>query len=239
MENSPDTEPAGLVARALEALVSQIPASREPPAAAPDDRAGVIGKAAAIRAAAVSGSFTLPPGPLGLATVLPDLLSVWRIQQQLVADVAAAFGRSHALNRETMLICLFKHAGGVTQHLFSRGRSNNVVVHRIANRALQQLLEKIAVRLAQRFAAKSAARWLPLLGAVGAGAYSYYDTSQVAKNAIELFSNPIEIEAAPVSPEPVQDDDEPAPPARRAHVARKPRSKTRRASAKRRRSASS
>jgi hypothetical protein len=35
----------------------------------------------------------LPPGPLGLATVIPDLLAIWKLQQQLVADIAAVFGK--------------------------------------------------------------------------------------------------------------------------------------------------
>jgi hypothetical protein len=33
-----------------------------------------------------------------------------------------------------------------------------------------------------------AARFFPLLGAVGVGGYAYYDTTKVAASAIELFS---------------------------------------------------
>ena len=186
-----------MVAKALHGLVSQIPTSAEKPADMPAVRADELAKSAAMKAAAISGTFTLPPGPLGLMTVLPDLLAVWRVQQQLVADIAAAFGRTESLTRETMILCLFKHGGAaVTQRLLSRGESNDVVVHRIANRTLQQLLEKIAVRVAQRLATKSVSRWIPILGAVGAGAYAYYDTTQVAKNATELFSKPLHLEAA-------------------------------------------
>lgn len=221
----------GFLAQALHALVSQIPVSTEQPADAPALRAQTLAHAAALKAAALSGSFTLPPGPLGLATVVPDLLSVWRIQQQLVADIAATFGRTAALTRETMLLCLFKHGGAaLTQHLLSRNQNDDVVVHRIANRALQQLLEKIAVRLGQRLAAKSLSRWLPLLGAVGAGAYAYYDTTHVARNALDLFSRPIELRPEPPENTP---DEKPAP---RRRARRKPRNSSRpRAATKRRR----
>jgi hypothetical protein len=185
----------GLIARALDALVSQIPTSSEATSALPHAHAQTLARSAAIKAAALSGGLSLPGGPLGLATVLPDLISLWRIQQQLVADIAATFGRSDALTRETMLVSLFKHGGAaITQHLISRTHNDDVVIHRIANRALQQLLEKVAVRLGQRLAARSASRWVPLLGAVGAGAYAFYDTSQVAKNAIELFSRPLHLQ---------------------------------------------
>lgn len=215
----------GLVAHALAALVSQIPTSTEKPSQLPAVRAQALAKSAALKAAAVSGGFTLPPGPLGLATVLPDLLGVWRIQQQLVADIAATFGRTDALTRETMLICLFKHGGAaITKHLISRRQNDDLVVHRIANRALHQLLEKIAVRVGQRLAAKSVSRWVPILGALGAGAYAYYDTTHVATNALELFSKPIEIEAH-VEPAAASADDTPAPPRRRSHARSKPQRK--------------
>lgn len=190
---SPFSRGPGIVSRALHALVSQIPASLESPSHHPAERAKLIAKTAAMKAATVSGSFTLPPGPFGMATVLPDLLAVWRIQQQMVADIAATFGKTRALSSETMVICLFRHGGAaLTQALFSHD-GNEVVVQRIARRTLLQLLEKIAVRLTQRIAAKSMSRWLPVLGALGAGAYAYYDTAHVATNAIDLFSRDLRI----------------------------------------------
>lgn len=202
----------GIVASALHSLVSQIPPSVEVPSANPDERAKSLAKVAAWKAAAISGSFTLPPGPLGMATVLPDLLAVWRIQQQLVADIARAFGKTSALTAETMVISLFKHGGAaLTRPLFAR-QDQEVVVQRIANRTLLQLLEKIAIRVVQRIAAKSVSRWMPVLGALGAGAYAYYDTTHVAGNAIDLFSQNLRI-----SPDPLPDE----PPAASAKPVRK------------------
>ena len=193
---NPFSRGPGVVSAALHALVSKIPASLEVPKSNPDEHVKSLAKMAALKAAAISGSFTLPPGPLGMATVLPDLLAVWRIQQQLVADIAAAFGKTSALTSETMVISLFKHGGAaLTRPLFVR-QDEEVVVQRIANRTLLQLLEKIAIRIAQRIAAKSVSRWLPVLGALGAGAYAYYDTTHVATNAIDLFSQKIRLAPA-------------------------------------------
>ncbi|HUR57777.1 MAG TPA: hypothetical protein VM029_08705 [Opitutaceae bacterium] len=177
----------GPVSQALHALVSQVPASTERAGANGPAHAQAIAKKAALKAAAVSGTLSLPVGPLGLATVLPDLLGIWRIQSQMVADIAAVMGRRDVLTPETMIICLFKHGGvGLTRMMFA-SEGEDVVVQRIANRTLQQLLEKIAIRMLQRLAAKSIARWLPFVGALGAGAYAFYDTAQVAANALELF----------------------------------------------------
>jgi hypothetical protein len=192
-KTNPLSHTPGIISQALHTLVSQIPASLESPGANPGERVKALAKMAALKAAAISGSFTLPPGPLGMATVVPDLLAVWRIQQQLVADIAGAFGKTSALSAETMVISLFKHGGAaLTKPLFAR-QGQEVVIQRIANRTLLQLLEKVGVRVVQRIAAKSVSRWLPVLGALGAGAYAYYDTTHVAANAIDLFSQDIRI----------------------------------------------
>lgn len=186
----------GFVAKALQALVSKLPPSLEPPDPFPTERAHDLARRTALRAAGVAGTFALPPGPLGLMTVVPDLLSIWRLQRQMVADIASAFGRRDALTRETMTLCLFKHGGAfVTRGILARAGEENIV-RVISNRTLQQLLEKIAVRLLQRLAAKSMLRWLPLVGAIGAGAYVYHDTVQVAGNAIELFSGRLRMESS-------------------------------------------
>ena len=46
-------------------------------------------------------------------------------------------------------------------------------------------------KLTQNIIGKGVSRFVPLIGAVGVGAYAYFDTTQVAKTAIELFSKDI------------------------------------------------
>ena len=51
-----------------------------------------------------------------------------------------------------------------------------------------------------------ASRWLPVIGAVGVGAYAYWDTSRVAKTAIDLFGRQVKALPAvyPVNAYPVR-----------------------------------
>ena len=60
-------------------------------------------------------------------------------------------------------------------------------------RAFQSAARKIGVAITQHAIGKGVSRWLPVVGAVGVGAYAYYDTSQVARTAIELFEREIAI----------------------------------------------
>jgi hypothetical protein len=59
---------------------------------------------------------------------------------------------------------------------------------------VQRVLRKVGVRITQRLTAGAIARWLPIVGALGVGAYAYYDTGRVAETAIDLFSREIELE---------------------------------------------
>lgn len=177
-------------------LVLAVPSSDEPQAAQnPEMKARALGRSASRKASLLAGSFALPPGFLGWLTVLPELLGVWRLQAQMVSDIAAVFGKQATLNREQMLYCLFKH---VSAQLFRD------VVARVGERYFIQaasapmirgIAQALGVKVTKNLATKGASRLVPLIGAVGVGAYAYYDTTQVAKTAIELFSRELVLKA--------------------------------------------
>jgi hypothetical protein len=155
------------LADAALSLVSEIPHSKQVATEAPRTAAQALARKACRQAALASGTLALAPGPLGLLTVLPDLIAVWKIQAQLVADIAAVYGKDATLTREHMLGCLFRHA---------------------ASQALRDWAVRSAERyVLQRALGTSASRYLPVIGAVGVGGYAYYDTRQVAIAALALF----------------------------------------------------
>src|SRR6267142_2491407 len=102
--------PLGRLRAALERFLSQIPDTDEPEGRSPEERARVIARNAAIKAAVASGALALPPGPLGYVTIIPELVAIWKIQAQMVADIAGTFGKTAHLSREQMMFCLFLHA---------------------------------------------------------------------------------------------------------------------------------
>jgi hypothetical protein len=191
----PDAPANSQLTDAVLALVLQVPGSQEQAVAQPALRAHVVARKAARNASLIASSLSLPPGFLGWLTVLPELLGVWRLQAQMVSDIAAVYGKHKTLGREQMLYCLFKH---VSAQLF-----RDVIV-RVGERALvrptslkllQALIKQLGTQVTQTVIRKSASRFVPLLGAVGVGAYAYFDTLQVAKTAVELFEREIVIEA--------------------------------------------
>jgi hypothetical protein len=188
---SHDSNLANALADAVVDFLGIVPPSQEPPVTVgvPADHARALARSAAVKASVVAGSLALPPGPLGLLTIIPDLVAVWRIQSQMVADIAAAYGKSAQLTREQMLYCLFKHAAAQAVRDLTMRVGERFVFRRATVKALQLLSGKVGIKLSQRVIAKTAARWLPVVGAAGVAAYAYYDTGQVAETAIKLFES--------------------------------------------------
>lgn len=187
------------VARAILEFVSRIPDSEVPRASkgTAEEECRRLASAAANKAALTAGSLALPPGPLGWLTVLPELVAIWRIQGQLVSDIAAAYGKTAKLGREQMLWCLFRHTAAQAFRDVAIRVGDRLVFRTAATSVLQRVASRIGVSVSKRAVGKGISRWLPIVGALGVGAYAYYDTGQVAKTAIDLFSGEVHIDDEP------------------------------------------
>ncbi len=180
--------------RALENLALNIPGSTEPVSVNPQKRAAEIVRIAGFKAGAMSATLALPPGPAGMFTVIPDLVKVWQIQQQMVADVAACFGKSSQLNRQMMVYCLFRHGAAMLLRDVVARVGQRVIVKQASMRVIQQTLRKIGIHVTQKAVGSTLSRWLPAVGPILIGGYSLVDTRMVGKTAIDAFSREIEIE---------------------------------------------
>ncbi len=189
------------IAEAILDFVGQAPFSTELSAANPELRARALAATAARRAALTTSGLSLPPGPLGWLTLLPELRSLWQLQTQLVADIAACHGKTAELGREEMIYCLFRHTDAQAVRDLVAQIGQRFVVQRASRPQVQAVVLKIGMHIAQRLIGKGISRWIPVFGALGAGAYAYYDTSQVSDTAIEFFAGVIDVHADEAEPD--------------------------------------
>lgn len=173
-------------------LVSSIPETSQEAAADPLVRAREISRMASAKAAGLSFGMTSVPGPAGFLTILPDLMGVWALQKQMVADIAAAYGKSHSLDNRAMIYCLFRQAAAAAVADVVVRVGGRFLMQRASKRMIQGVLAQVGVRLSQQAVGKGISRLVPLLGPVAMGAYAAWDTQRVAGTAIELFSAKIE-----------------------------------------------
>lgn len=175
-------------------LLTQVPTSSYDKSPTPVLAAQKIIEKHAWLAGGISSAMAIPVGPLGMLTVLPDLVSMWRIQAQMVADIAAVYGKSTYLNKEVLVFCLFKE--GATQLLrdIIVRAGDRIILRRTSVRMFENILEKIGVRLTRRLLGSSVSRWIPIAGALAVGWYSRYDTQHVGYAAMDLFSRDMRYE---------------------------------------------
>jgi hypothetical protein len=183
----------GRIAEAILDFVSQVPDSKVGNSQDPAGEARRLANRAAQRAALTAGSLALPPGPLGWLTLLPELIAIWRIQAQMVSDIAAAYGRHATLGREQMMWCLFRHTAAQAFRDLVVRMGDRLVFRRMSWGVAQRVAKQVGVKLTQRTLSKGVSRWLPVIGALGVGAYAYYDTGQVAATAIDMFEGEVTI----------------------------------------------
>lgn len=199
---NPDEEPGGRIAEVILKFLGRIPETDETQSFSPVQSARSIANSAAAKAATTAGALALPPGPLGWLTILPELGAVWRIQTQMIADIAGAYGKTATLSREQMLYCVFRHGAAMAVRDIVVRVGDRYVIRKLSPQVIQNIAKKIGVKLTQKSVGKAVSRWLPVIGAVGVGAYAFYDTAQVAKTAIELFESEIEHDEEPPRPVP-------------------------------------
>ncbi|HEY0954520.1 MAG TPA: hypothetical protein VGE36_07175 [Roseateles sp.] len=178
----------------LLALVVQPPQAQFTRSARPADAAARAIDSAATRAALAAGTLALPPGPLGWATIAPEMLTVWHIQRQLVADIAALYGRSAELGPAQMMWCLFRHTAVQALRDLGVRVGERVVVRPAAQVLLQRVAAAVGVHIGKQAANRALSRWLPVVGAAGVGAYAWWDTRQVGRAALQLFERELVID---------------------------------------------
>ena len=168
-------------------LITDIPESLYTPAEDSDEKINKIIRQASLKAAAVSATLSVPAGFTGVLTSVPDIAAIWRIQAQLVSDIAATYGKFAQLSREAMVWCLFRHSAAQLVRDIAVRTGSRIVVQKLSLAALEVLLKKIGLKISTKLLGKIALRAIPAIGAIGNGAYSFYDTYEVGKTAAAYF----------------------------------------------------
>ena len=168
-------------------LITNIPESLHTPTDDPESRAKALIQQAAFKAATVSATLSIPAGVTGILTAIPDIAAIWRIQAQLVSDIAAIYGKIAVLSREAMVWCLFRHSAASLLRDIAVRTGSRLIVQKLSTTALKTLIKKIGLKVSSTFLSKSLLRAIPAIGAIGNGAYAYYDTNEVGKTAIAYF----------------------------------------------------
>ncbi len=93
-----------------------------------------------------------------------------------------------------MLWCLFRHTAAQAFRDLVVQVGDRLIFRRMSYSVAERVAKQVGVKITQRTLSKGITRWLPVIGALGVGAYAYYDTGQVARTAIALFESDVAME---------------------------------------------
>ncbi|MGL4604042.1 MAG: EcsC family protein [Iodobacter sp.] len=136
--------------------------------------------------AGISGTAAIIPGPLGMLSVVPEIIAVTRNQIAMIYDMGAAYGQEKSINKELLMAIFAAAAGSGTIGVLTI-RGSQVLIRRASLQVMQKLIGALGGKISQQALKAALAKWIPLVGAAGMAYWSKYSTEQIAKQAHTIF----------------------------------------------------
>ena len=146
------------------------------------------------KAFGISTAAALPPGPFGLATILPELMAVTKLQMNLIYSIAALHGKKGDLNPTLILLIFANEAGVKVGKTVAEKIGAKVIVKALGSRSARAIANKIGIQISARITQKAVGRWVPFVMAPVFGAFSKSMTTRIGEEANRLFSQDIVVE---------------------------------------------
>jgi len=151
---------------------------------------------AARKAFRISTALGLIPGPLGMATILPEVGALTRLQVNLIRKIARHHGKEHKVNKELVLLILANVTGVTAGEILLRRAGTSLVIRSVNTRIMRTVARKVGTRVLDMAVERAIGRWIPVLTAPLFGYFSRSLTKKIGREAQRLFLQGIEIETA-------------------------------------------
>ena len=134
------------------------------------------------------------PGPFGMATILPELAAITKLQMDLIYKIAKYHDKLDKVNRPLVLY-VFACALGVTAgRLLVQKVGSRLIIKALSTQAAQKMASAVGARIGSSIVQRSAGRWICLATAPVFAWLSRRMTEKIGAHADELFRQDIEIE---------------------------------------------
>lgn len=164
-----------------------------------DDSSGTVEEMiddASRKAFRISTALGLIPGPLGMATILPEVAALTRLQVNLICRIARHHGKENRVNKELVLLVLANATGVAAGEMLLRRAGTVLILKSVNTRAARAVARRVGTRMVNMAAEKALGRWMPVITAPLFGCFSRSLTRKIGKEAQRLFLQGIESETA-------------------------------------------
>jgi hypothetical protein len=156
-------------------------------------------ESAAARAFRVSTALGLIPGPIGMIAILPEVVTITKIQVNLIRRIARYHEKSEKVSPEMVLLILGNVFGVAAGEALTRKAGTALVVRSVNSRIIRQIARRVGNRMVDTVAEKAICRWIPMVSAPLFGYLSKSLTRRIGKEANRLLTRDVEIEGPEVS----------------------------------------
>ncbi len=149
-------------------------------------------RSAAWKAFTVSTGAALPPGPLGWATIVPEIITVTKLQINLIYRIAKYYRQEQKVNSTILMLIFANEAGLALGRSLTRRVADRLIIRAVGSKAIRPMAQSIGTRIGSRISAKLVGRWIPVILAPVFGAFSKSMTAKIGQIADNLFTQEIE-----------------------------------------------
>ena len=154
---------------------------------------------AAKKAFKISTALGLIPGPIGMATIIPEVAALAGIQIGLIRRIAGFHHKEETVSPQLVLLILGNVVGVAGGEALVRKMGAAIVMKSVNTEVIKGISRAVGSRIVERAAERAAGRWIPALTAPVFGYMSRSLTRKIGREANKLFAMDITVAPAPVA----------------------------------------
>ncbi len=135
----------------------------------------------------------MPIGPIGMATIIPELIGLIKIQVNLIHRIAKYYNQDARVSATVVLFILGNALGVVLKHAVAEKIGAQIAARAVGAEGVKRLTQKIGERIGAELLQRAAGRWMPFILAPLFGYFSLSMTRRVGREAERMLSQVIEI----------------------------------------------
>jgi hypothetical protein len=142
----------------------------------------------------ISTGAGIPTGPMGLATIVPEVVALIKLQINLIFKVAKFHQQEAKVNKTIILTVLGVAMGVVLKHALINKVGTRLIVKSLSAEGAKRITREIGEKFATGLLKRGLGRWIPLILAPVFGYLSLSMTRKVGREAESLFSHELEVD---------------------------------------------
>jgi hypothetical protein len=142
----------------------------------------------------ISTGAGIPTGPVGLATIIPEVIAITKLQINLIFKVAKFHQQEAKVNKTIILAVLGVAVGVVLKHALINKVGTRIIVKSLSAEGAKRITREIGEKFAAGLLKRGLGRWIPLMLAPVFGYLSLSMTRKIGREAESLFSHELEVD---------------------------------------------